>query len=312
MRRTFRDADFSALTELWNSFYASEFALDPDILKLNTVESRVFDWGASFFEMADDGRATGLLVMKRSANPLLYGGSEMDLAHLSAIAFRNAQTAVDLFAESKRVLRDRGVATIRFGQDSRHFFPGCPANCSSLCSFLMVEGFEPVGDAYDVQRDLKDYEPPGDMPADAVIRPLESRDLEALDSLLTREFSPRWHFDVMRKTRAEGPECVVGLFLRDRLVGFALIQHGKVREPVGGAVWRKSLGAHWGSLGPIGVAARVRGKGYGNALLSGALTVLKGAGVRQCLIDWTTLLDFYGKHGFKQSRQYHQLNLKLD
>jgi predicted N-acetyltransferase YhbS len=60
----------------------------------------------------------------------------------------------------------------------------------------------------------------------------------------------------------------------------------------------------WGQLGPIGVSKDVRGKGYGGALLDAGLGYLRDQGVRGCVIDWTDLVDFYGKFGFKPYREY--------
>jgi len=60
----------------------------------------------------------------------------------------------------------------------------------------------------------------------------------------------------------------------------------------------------WGQLGPIGVSKDARGKGYGGALLDAGLRYLRDQGVRGCVIDWTDLVDFYGKFGFKPYREY--------
>ena len=60
----------------------------------------------------------------------------------------------------------------------------------------------------------------------------------------------------------------------------------------------------WEQLGPIGVSASVRGKGYGGALLDAALCQLRDCGVRGCVIDWTELIDFYAKFSFTPYREY--------
>ena len=95
-------------------------------------------------------------------------------------------------------------------------------------------------------------------------------------------------------------------------MGFARVQKWDDKVAMAGGVWRMDLGDHWGSLGPIGVAAGLRGKGLGQALLGAALTHLKEKGVKQCLIDWTILDKFYGEHGFKIARRYKSMNLDLE
>lgn len=311
MRRTFKDADFKALTELWNSFYPPQFAIDEDIFKLNTVESQVFDWGASSYEEVD-GKVLAFAAFKRSANPTLFGGPELDQAHLSAIAYVEPQIGLELLADSKRLLRNRGVNTLIFGQDAGHFFPGCPEEMKALCSFLMVEGFVGEAEPCDVERDISTLEYSEEIPEGSVIRRLENSDAEALEKFMIAEFPGRWRYDVQRKSRVEGPQCIVGLFLKGEMMGFALTQDWRNKEPVSGGVWRKSLGLNWGALGPIGVSKKLRGKGFGTLLLGYALLAQKEEGVKQCIIDWTTLLDFYGKFGFEVTRRYHALSLRLD
>ncbi len=311
MRHSFRDADFTALTDSWNAFYPPEFSTDPELLRLNTEESLLFDWGASAYEEFD-GKVAGFVAIKKSANPTLYGGPELDQAHLTSIAFRDPQLGLELLAEAKTVLRDRGVGSLIFGQDSRHFFPGCPMEMGALLAFLMVEGFVGASEPCDVARDLAVCEFTERAPVGAVVRKLRVEDRPALEKFMSEEFPGRWRFDVLHKFRVESPGCVIGLFVEGSLKGFALVQNWSHKEPIGGGVWRKSLGQNWGSLGPIGVAKSLRGKGYGNALLGCALMLLKGEGVRRCIIDWTVLFDFYGRHGFEVIHRYRALSLKLD
>jgi len=72
------------------------------------------------------------------------------------------------------------------------------------------------------------------------------------------------------------------------------------------------LGENWGSLGPIGVSAGLRGRGSGHALLGQALSHLRDLGARRTIIDWTGLVDFYGRHGFEVTRRYQYLSLALE
>ncbi|HLO35757.1 MAG TPA: hypothetical protein VK194_06735, partial [Candidatus Deferrimicrobium sp.] len=53
-----------------------------------------------------------------------------------------------------------------------------------------------------------------------------------------------------------------------------------------------------GGLGPIGIAADRRGSGLGGALLVTALDHLRRQGLTDVVIDLTSLLGFYGPHGF--------------
>lgn len=155
------------------------------------------------------------------------------------------------------------------------------------------------------------------MPVEATtgveFRDLAAGDLTSLKAFFDKEFPGRWRYDTLEKIKVEGADkTCFGAFENGKLLGFALIQDWSHKQPIGGGVWRSSLGEKWGALGPIGVAAEERGRGVGHSLLGSALMSLKNRGVRGCIIDWTTLEDFYGRHGFKVTRRYKTATLKLD
>lgn len=312
MRQTFHHANFEALAGVWNEFYSEPFHVDAQLLEQNTVKSPVFDWGVSQIEVDAAGQVLGFVAFKRSAAGL-YKGPSIDQAHLSAMAYREPRIAVDLMAEAKRILRNRGVNRIHFGGDSRHFWPGCPVECGGICGFLMVEGFEDQGECFDLERNLADYAPPRPLTGGFEYRTLSSDDdVVALRVFLEEEFPGRWRHDVLDKIRNEGdPGCVFAAFEGSKVVGFAVIQDSTSKVPVGGAVWRNALGPNWGALGPIGVASDKRGLGLGHAVLGAALLELKKRGVQRCIIDWTTLDKFYGEHGFEITRRYKASSLRL-
>jgi len=310
MKRSFRNADFERLAAFWNECAPEKYAIDGEQLRLNTVDSPVFDWGASCIEDAD-GEILGFVSIKKSAASL-YKGQDQDVAHLSAIAYCEPQYGLDLMTEVKMLLANRGFTRLQFGQDSRHFFPGCPIDHPSLCSFLTVEGFSEGGEVVDLERDLSDYKNLYPIPEGDEMRPLEEKDVPALIEFFDREFPARWKYDTMTKLGIEGPRCVFGLFHGDRIDGFALIQDSTNKAPIGGAVWHVSMGANWGALGAIGVAKELRGRGSGHALLGSALECLRDRGVGPCIIDWTGLVDFYGKHGFVPTRRYKAMSLALE
>jgi GNAT superfamily N-acetyltransferase len=191
---------------------------------------------------------------------------------------------------------------IIFGQDHGSFWPGIPEELVDR-----FEGWTINGQEADVERDLAGYRPyPGCLEAmgDTVeCRPARPEDAAILERFLVREFPGRWHYDTMRKL-AQEPEEIDILIEGGECIGFSFTQSQRSSQPIGGALRRPSLGADWRALGPIGVGAQVRGRGLGHALLGASLLRMAESGGRQCLIDWTTLLDFYGRHGFEPARIY--------
>lgn len=300
-----RDVDLNKVLDLWNSFYPEQYQIDLEVLRINTIESPTFDWGASLLDLDFEDMLRAFTVIKRSPAKF-HKVADGDAMHLSAMAFTDPLQMVDLFGESKRIMRERGTTTVLFGMDSRHFWPGVPVDKPRLNDFLMVEGFAMSGEYFDLERDLTDYVPPKELPTEDVeFRVLNDDDHQLLARFFDREFPGRWRYDIMTKIEKEGSHSgIVGLFHKDAIHGFASIQDSSCKYPIGGAVWRKSLGENWGTLGPIGVSQKVRGLGWGGAMLSAGLLELQSRGVKRCLIDWTTLDEFYGKHGFKKTRIY--------
>jgi GNAT superfamily N-acetyltransferase len=315
MFRGFEQADFDKLAHHWQSFYPQKYWVNAELIKQQTVESPVFDWGAS--QIYDGGKEYGFAIVKKSASPLLYKGNDPDISHLSAIAFTGPQIGIDLLASVKRVLRARGCYKLVFGQDSRHFFPGCPKDCNSLRDFLTVEGFLPGQEVFDLERDISDYVPKAGsaekLTGDTRVEPITHKTFKAFSEMIEREFPGRWTYDVREKIVLENKtDFVYGLFVGDQIEGFAFTQDYTHRYPINGCVWHLALGDRWGGLGPIGVAASSRGKGLGDALLAGALLGLKERGVHNMNIDWTSLDRYYGGHGFDITRQYNSFELKLE
>ncbi len=309
MRVSFRHADFDALASTWNHCAPAEYRLSASTLRRHTVESPLFDWGASLI-WTHDGHVQGFVAIKQSAASL-YKGPDPDTAHITAIACNDSRCAVDILAECKSVLRNRGVYRLAMGQDSGHLLAGCPTDWVKLADLLTIEGFQDQGEAIDLTHDLADYTPPCTVTAD--IQPITEERIPLLREFLEREFPHRWRYDTMTKIEMEGrADFVYGLFLNGRCEGFAVTQDAGQEFLIGGAVFIEPFGADWCTLGPIGISQSIRGKGLGDQMLAGALLALKAKGGRKCLIDWTTLDAWYGRHGFQPARRYRSMVLRLD
>ena len=307
-----RDVDLNQVLELWNTFYPERYHIDIDVLRINTVDHPTFDWGASLLDLDFENMLRAFVIVKR-APAKHYKVADPDAMHLSGMAFTDPLHMVDVFSDAKRIMRERGASSVLFGMDSRHFWPGVPVDKPRLNDFLMIEGFSLGGEYFDLERDLTDYTPPKELPTnDVEFRVLTEADHSLLVKFFDREFPGRWRYDILTKIeKEESHDCIVGLFHKDGIHGFASIQDSNSKYPIAGAVWRKSLGEKWGTLGPIGVSQRVRGHGWGGALLAAGLLEQKARGVKRCLIDWTILDEFYGKHGFEKTRFYRAGKLIL-
>lgn len=312
---TFHGVDFELLNQAWRRFFPRRYWVTPSLLEQNTVRHPLLDWGCSLFNMRE-GQVSSFIAVKKSASPHLFRGPDPDQAHVVAMAFDDPYEMVDTLAQVKSALRQRGVFRLVFGADHGHFFPGVPEDCPALRNFLDIEGFEfDSKRQVDIQRDLVDYKVPDWVrPAlEAVeIRRCGEADLAAVDRFLDATFPGRWKYDVHRRMTELGrPQDILQMTVDGCVQGFAYTQDSSAPVAVGGAVWHLDMGDKWGSLGPIGIGSAVRGRKLGHAMLAAGLAALRDAGVRQCAIDWTTLEDFYGAHGFEVSRVYFPARLDL-
>lgn len=285
------------------------FVIGRDLLKSHMMDSTLLDLEAS--RWATFNRELRAFICIKSSASSLFAGPDPLQAHLSLCVFDDPQYAQGLLDRAVEILKNRGIQKLIFGQDSLHIFPGCPVDHPVLMDFLVQNGFEFQSDQVDLERDMSSYVVPAGV-LDPLVEPYSVRecspeDLPALMAFFEAEFAGRWKYDITTKWNLNGPETVIGLFEGLVCHGFALLQQDGCILPIGGAVWKRALGPGWGSLGPIGISKSVRGKGLGDALLGRSLEILRDRGAKRSIIDWTTLIDFYGKHGFTPDRKYKAL-----
>jgi GNAT superfamily N-acetyltransferase len=216
----------------------------------------------------------------------------------------------DLLAWAMYKLRSEGADKIHLGGGFRHFFPGIPGELPGLPEFFSKAGFARGSTVYDLRGNLRNFvAPPSARAAIAAVGaecgPCQEHDVPALLEFLQAEFPGRWRFDSKRFLDLGGaPQDFVILRQGLRVIGFAHIHHPRSVFLGPPAYWRKLLGRRYGGLGPIGVAAGMRGKDLGLALLQLALEYDASLGVDDAVIDWTTLLGFYGRVGFTPWKTY--------
>lgn len=278
-------SDCATIARLWNASLPSRYRVDDDLVAFNTIRSGLLVEEATFVGQE------GFVVVKRIA-------TRDPVAFVSCLG----GDCDELLGSSRAALSEQGINHWQFGGEIRHFFPGVPADCEGITSAAKGAGMARIGaPVYDLERDLVDYVPPVD-PCNRC-RVCRSEDAKELHDFLSREFPGRWSSDVMEKF-SEDPSRIVGLYVEGTCEGFAMLQAEGDTNRRAGAVWSNDLGPKWAALGPIGVSKSLRGKGMGHGLLAWSLCLLRDQGARRTIIDWTTLVPFYARHGFEPTREY--------
>jgi GNAT superfamily N-acetyltransferase len=305
--------DIERVFPLWAKTYPAKYQITPKLLKQKTVDHPSFLPNASFY-IESNGNPSAFIASKSDPYGTLFGEPNLNRIHINSLAYSNENDFNILLSDIYNDLSRNHPIT--FGQDQGHFFPGVPEECPNIISLLESDGFEKQGNlANDLEHDLTQFNPdptwlePLNQP-NLRVQTCTMADIPALDEFFQREFPGRWHYDTVTEkcqTWHEPPD-IIALWQNDTIEGFAYTQnYHHQAHPIAGYNWHIDLGPQSGALGPIGVSKRVRGQKLGGALLVAGLNHLKALGVHKCIIDWTSLVDFYGKYGFQVNRRYQPM-----
>ncbi|MBF6606235.1 MAG: GNAT family N-acetyltransferase [Chloroflexi bacterium] len=199
-----------------------------------------------------------------------------------------------------------GVDVVEASGGMFYLWPGIPEDLPGALEFASAVGFELGDRSWDLRGDVTDLriDPTAKdvlQAAGAAVAPATTDDRAAMLGFLFAEFGGEWWHET-RWFLDQGGDPTELLLLRQtggRIVGLARI-HGPATRPIGPPhFWAARRPLRAGGLGPIGVAAELRGRGLGRALLVAALDALRRRGLTDVVIDFTSLLGYYGPHGFR-------------
>lgn len=310
-QRPFDPGRIGEIIAVWNAAAGRVFPLREALFRQNTVLDPHFDpAGASLVCDAPTGRVVGCAIAKVAREPLGADGLRPDRGWLSFVVvhpdYQRRGVGTALLRSGEAFLRARVRPTAVLGSDPAHFFPGVP-DATGAAEFFEAAGYPLRGEAYDLCRSLDGYRTADTVSAtlaanpDVDVRPLAPADEGALLAFLDATFPGRWRYTVARFLRGGGPIAdLMGVVRRGAVLGFAMLFHPGSRWIGPSVAWSASAGG----LGPMGLAPELRGRGLGQALVDRSVLHLRSLGVREMVIDWTILLDFYGRLGFVPCRRY--------
>ncbi len=300
---------------VWNAAMGETFPLHEALFRQNTVDDPHFDPAGCWVARAPEGeRLLGVCLAKVVREPLGADGMMDDRGWVSAVAVHpSAQrrgVATALLRHAEAFLRARGRRRVVLGGDPAHFFPGVPAGTPAVV-FFQSRGYRFQGDAYDLRRSLRDYRTPPEVQKtltadpDVEVRPLRRGEEEGLLAFLGTVFPGRWRYSVGRFLAAGGAiDDIMGIVRGGDVLGFAHLFPPGSRWIGPSIAWTAHREPRAGGLGPMGLAPELRGRGLGLALVDRSVIHLASMGVDAMVIDWTVLLEFYGKLGFVPWKQY--------
>ncbi|HEU4672243.1 MAG TPA: GNAT family N-acetyltransferase [Candidatus Limnocylindrales bacterium] len=302
-------ADLPAIAALWNRAIGDRYPIDAEVLATVLERNPSRRRGDSLVaSVGDDLIGFAYLTIQRLPDPEL--AAEREAAHLQAVVvdagWRRQGLGRRLTEQLLSSAAREGRTRIEAGSGFFYLWPGVPTDLDDGEPFVRAIGLEPGSLSFDLRGDVSGIvvgpaERAALARAELSVGRLLPDEADALLRYLLVEFGAEWWHDI-RWALDEGldPAAIVVLRTADgSLVGHARI-HRPADRPLGPPLfWRARRGSGAGGLGPIGVARRFRGQGLGRALLVAALAELRSEGATDVVIDFTTLLDFYGPVGFR-------------
>ena len=308
------DKHIAAIASLWNAACGPDLAITERAARFNTLPTAGASQEGRLAVQA--GRPVGfVLASVLTADPIT---SPPDMGWIDSIAVRPEQQQQGvgraLLDWAEEWLRSQGCLRVRLGGSLRPFAPGLPSGLYSE-PFFRARGYEnrPQGKTdWDVARRLTGYTArSARLGQPAECRPAHPGEEGAMVAFFESEFPGRWRFEFQEHLRGGGRISDYMVLVASRGVeGFCQLTFEDSLRPLD-RFFMNSLPRPWGQLGPIGVARSCRGGGLGGLLLDAGLSRLRDAGVDGCVIDWTSLLDLYGKFGFQPFRRYEVLQKQL-
>ena len=304
----------TAFVNIWNTACGADLAINLRLTRYNTQPVTGSIQTGQFAKL-DDAVVGFALASALPGDPRT---SRPDIGWIDAIAvfpeFQRRGVGSELLNWAEGWLSAQGCAMARLGGSLLPFVPGHPVELGNM-KFFKTRGYAERANGMivcDVACDLRNHNLPQVLePAGGLIRPAQPGDEDALLKFLQREFPNRWRFEFEEFLQTRGRMTDYYLLITNSGVdGFVRLTFEDSERPIE-RYYMHRLPRPWGQLGPIGISADQRGRGYGALLLNGALRTMKARGVRGCMIDWTDLIDFYSKFGFQPYRQYAVLSKSI-
>lgn len=292
---------------IWNAASHTHYAINKRFFSYNVtpttgemIEGRV---------AIDNGQAIGfVLACARMNDPsATLGWVSAIVVHPSA---QRRGVGSELLTWAEAWLKEQGCKRIRIGGNMRPFLPGLPYAMRENVAFFEKRSYQSPAQQpyeYDVARSLKDYRPIYPKPNHADLSPMQHGEEDFLLDFLYHEYPGRWEFEAHESVKNGGRFSDFLLLRVDHEVhGFCRITLSDSERPIE-RFYPQRLPQPWGQFGPLGLSKAVRGQGRGGYLIDAAALHMQRLGVDGCVIDWTSLVELYGKFGFKVYNQYISL-----
>lgn len=277
-------------------------------------------WSLSLDKMqqvlADAG---SLLVAERGSLRLGFcaadyrsGGDASLLTLLVEPTYQRQGVGSALISQLERLLQVEEVGSLHLGATGTgtYFWPGVPTEHQPALSFFARHGWRQEESCADLVRELASFSTPGWVSeriknADISLR-LADFQLRTKVAAFEQAHFPAWASFIENVFAASGDEDILVAQTADgAVVGTILMKVGM------SDCWTQEADVQTGSLNILGVAPGRQRQGIGLALTAGAMEILRDRGCSRCFIQWTGLIEWYGKLGATMWAEYRRASTSL-
>lgn len=301
--RPYRADDFDAVYALWQSTMSANWQLSPAYLR------RMIDGYERYREgdhsiAEQNGQIIGFVATKIDA-----AGTDAGI-HLLMVDPAHQRQGIGRALHQDAMARIKNAAVLNLAHGGGEpFFPGVPHNQPGAIEFFQACGWEFPDVNYDLTRDLSDYlTPPGVIERATrqgiIFHPAQNAAEAAAVIAFERRMFPFWAEFFEGTAETGGYNDIMAAWDGETVVGSLLMSKSDIAGLNPDGLWHQILGDDMGGIGAVGVDEVRQGNGIGLAMVAAASENVQARGVRNCIIGWTDLLDFYGKLGYTPWRAY--------
>lgn len=305
------------LVNLWNEELGEHFPMRKELFQQNSFDDENIFLPGSFIAVTEDEKVIGFIIAKRWQEKMNVQMNHQ-VGWIQAILvdqqFRGQGIGKTLLSKAESAFRENAISQINLGRDPWHYFPGIPKQYNHVKSWFEHHGYVNEGPEYDLICHY-DENAPTELPQlegveFELLKPEEKKDFL---SFLHRCFPGRWEYEAIHyfKKAGIGREFVV-LKKSHKIIGFCRINDDQSPFIAQNVYWAPLFNETLGGVGPLGVDADERKNGYGLAIVKAGVHFLRKRKINTIVIDWTGLVDFYGKLGYEKWIEYEKYGKKLD
>ncbi|MBO1006026.1 GNAT family N-acetyltransferase [Pseudogracilibacillus auburnensis] len=304
------------LIDLWNGEFSGEFPMRQELFLQNSFEDRNLFLPGSLMATDDDGRLIGYVICKRWQEETAFMSAHTGWIQVLLVdqAYRNKGVGSLLLDRAEKALKDSGVTDISLGADPFHYFPGIPTERKDAAAWFEGKGYEPGRLEYDLLAEYRDTDVVNEwLPVPEIeIALLQIDEKEEMLQFMHRVFPGRWEYETIHyfNRGGTGREFVV-LKKAGKIIGYCRINDEHSPVIFSNTYWAPLFKETLGGIGSLGVDPDERGKGYGLLALQAGIATLRKRGINNIAIDWTGIVDFYGKMGYMIWKEYQRYNKAL-